>query len=138
MSEHPEERMKRKCGHEVDGERCQECVPAEHAHRLIEKFNEVNHRIDKKNVNCETIADPFAGGSGILEHAKTFFKKSLVGHLADAFKEFEFVAVDHANIRKSIKLDMRSLDIYQGNDANSAVAPLRITHARHQARVVGW
>ncbi|KAK3281887.1 hypothetical protein CYMTET_10348 [Cymbomonas tetramitiformis] len=50
----------------------------------------------------------------------SFFKKSSVGDLADAFKEFEFVAVDHPNIKKSMKLDMR-LHIYEGN-TNNAVA----------------
>ena len=95
-------------------------VPAEHVHRLIEKFNKVN-LVDKKKVNCRTIVDPFAGGSGILEQAKIFLSQSLKAcNLADAFKDFVFVAVDHPNIKKSIKLDMR-LDIYEGN-ANSAVA----------------
>ncbi|KAK3286122.1 hypothetical protein CYMTET_6306 [Cymbomonas tetramitiformis] len=62
-------------------------VPAEHVQRLIEKFNKMD-RIDKTKVNCKTIMDPFAGGSRILEHAKTFLKESLVRDLADAFKEF--------------------------------------------------
>ncbi|KAK3287708.1 hypothetical protein CYMTET_4785 [Cymbomonas tetramitiformis] len=84
-------------------------VPEEHVHRLIETFNKVN-LMDKTKTNCKTIVDPFARGSGILEQVKTFLNKSLTH---DNFKEFEFVAADHPNIKKAIKLDMR-LDIYEG------------------------
>ncbi|KAK3249685.1 hypothetical protein CYMTET_40878 [Cymbomonas tetramitiformis] len=107
-------------------------VPADHVHRLIEKINKVN-RIDKTKVNCKPIVDPFAGSSGILEHANTFLKESLVGDLADAFKEFEFVSVDHPDIKKVVKLNMRGWTHMRGTPI--VQLPLRIAYARHQSQV---
>ncbi|KAK3275411.1 hypothetical protein CYMTET_16460 [Cymbomonas tetramitiformis] len=41
-------------------------VPADQVIRLVHKFNKAK-LVNKKEVNCKTIVDLFAGGSGILQ-----------------------------------------------------------------------
>ncbi|KAK3236296.1 hypothetical protein CYMTET_53550 [Cymbomonas tetramitiformis] len=95
--------------------RTRKVVLVEQVHRLVQKFNKVNF-VDEKKVNCKVIVDTFAGGSGILEQVSSQLKSSLK---SEDFKKYEFVNVDHLNIKKSIKLDSR-LDIYDGQ-ANGGI-----------------
>ncbi|KAK3286058.1 hypothetical protein CYMTET_6366 [Cymbomonas tetramitiformis] len=90
-------------------------VPVEQVHRLVQKFNKVNF-VDKTKVNCKVIVDTFAGGSGILEQVSSQLRFSVK---PVDFKEYEFIYVDHPEIKKSIKLDSR-LDMYDGQ-ANGGV-----------------
>ncbi|KAK3272419.1 hypothetical protein CYMTET_5987 [Cymbomonas tetramitiformis] len=96
---------------DIEAKTVRDPVPVEQVHRLVESFNKVN-LINKKKVNCKTIVDPFAGGSGVLAQVQSFLKTSL--EPCD-FKEFEFLAVDHPNVKKSIKLDAR-LDIFDAQE----------------------
>ncbi|KAK3281410.1 hypothetical protein CYMTET_10799 [Cymbomonas tetramitiformis] len=57
------------------------------------------------------------GGSGILEQVSSQLKSSLK---PIDFKEYEFIYVDHPEIKKFIKLDSRRLDIYDGQ-ANGGI-----------------
>ncbi|KAK3246673.1 hypothetical protein CYMTET_43792 [Cymbomonas tetramitiformis] len=82
-------------------------VPADQVIRLVHKFNKAN-LVNKKEVNCKTIVDLFAGGSGILQQVRLQHRDCLT---SDDFKKFEFISVDHPKISKAIMLDQR-VDVY--------------------------
>ncbi|KAK3276780.1 hypothetical protein CYMTET_15177 [Cymbomonas tetramitiformis] len=82
-------------------------VPADQVSRLVRKFDKAN-LVNMKEVNCKTIVDPFAGGSGILQQVQLQLKDCLT---SVDFKKFEFISVDHPKISKAIKLDQR-VDVY--------------------------
>ncbi|KAK3240141.1 hypothetical protein CYMTET_49997 [Cymbomonas tetramitiformis] len=82
-------------------------VPADQVIRRVHTFDKAN-LVNKKEVNCKTIVEPFAGGSGILQQVQFQLKGCLT---SVDFKKFESISVDHPKISKEIKLDQRA-DVY--------------------------
>ncbi|KAK3266055.1 hypothetical protein CYMTET_25298 [Cymbomonas tetramitiformis] len=82
-------------------------VPANQVIRIVHKFNQAN-LVNEKEVNCKTIVDGFAGGSGILQQVQLRLSDCLK---SVDLKKFEFISVDHPKIPKAIKLDQR-VDVY--------------------------